>query len=227
MRRIFILLSFFLISQFRIYAAPAYGTDMPHKGGITMGYQANLVFNHKLSDSRGSIKSSQHFLDLSYGVYDWFTFDGKMGVGDIIQNGGCLPKIPYDSYLGGGYGFRVLLLDNPKDKTRVVFGFHHISIHPHCKKLDGNKYEALLDDWQFSVLGSKDFGIINPYLGLKVSRFDLVYKVNHKDRKRRPPYYYAGPIAGCNVRLKDNISLNVEGRFIDENSLSAGVYYSY
>ena len=36
----------FLFCSARVYAAPAYGTDTPDKGKISIGYQANLVFKH-------------------------------------------------------------------------------------------------------------------------------------------------------------------------------------
>ena len=48
-----------------------------------------------------------------------------------------------------------------------------------------------------------------------------------EDRKVRPPAYYAGAIIGCNVKLTRNTYLSVEGHFIDETSLSSGIYYKF
>ena len=38
----------------------------------------------------------------------------------------------------------------------MVLGFQHISIHPHKSHQNGIKRKAVLDDWQFSLLASRD-----------------------------------------------------------------------
>jgi len=211
----------------RSYAAPAYGTDVPEKGKISMGYQANLVFKHRLSDDHGNLRSYQHFLDLSYGALDWFTFDGKLGVGDLRQTGGDRPDINYGTSFAGGYGFRILLWNRTADKTRVTFGFHHTSVHPTDEINGGNKYETFLDDWQLDLLGSKKFGKFEPFFGGKASKFDQGYRINQDERQRLSPKYYGGLIFGCGFDLRKDLTLKVEGHIIDEDSLSAGLYYKY
>ena len=217
----------FLFCNVRIYAAPAYGTDTPDKGKISIGYQANLVFKQNLSDSNGNIRSYQHFLDLSYGALDWFTFDGKLGVGDERQSGGKKPDVNYGTGFAGGYGFRILLWNKPADKTRVTFGFHHISVHPNDENVGGNLYETFLDDWQLDLLASKKFGKFEPFIGGMGSIFDQGYRVNHGDRERISPKYYGGLIAGCGFDLRKDLTLKIEGHIIDEDSFSAGLYYRY
>lgn len=208
-------------------AAPTYGTHMPKKGGTFIGYQDNLVFKHDLNDSYGNIKSEQHFLDLSYGVYDWLTVDGKAGLGNLLQKGGIHPKVYYDYGFAGGYGFRMRLLEDEKNRIRITAGFHHISVHPVNRNLNGDKYESLLDDWQCSLAVSRSIGALNPFVGAKLARCDLVYKINEIDRKRRPPAYYAGIVAGCDWEVLRGFSVGIEGHFIDESSLSAGAHYQF
>ncbi|OGX30279.1 MAG: hypothetical protein A2879_04010 [Omnitrophica WOR_2 bacterium RIFCSPHIGHO2_01_FULL_49_10] len=226
-RKIIFVISILVFSADRVYAAPAYGTDTPQKGKISIGYQTNLVFKHRLNDEHGSLRSFQHFVDFSYGALDWFTFDGKLGVGDLRQDGGEMPSVNYGTGFAGGYGFRILLRDKTADKTRIVFGFHHISVHPTNENAGGSKYETFLDDWQFDILGSKKFGKFEPFLGGKVSKFDLGYRVNRGERQRLSPKYYGGLIAGCGFDLREDLTLKIEGHIIDENSLSAGLYYKY
>lgn len=223
--QIVILLLFF--SPAVAYAAPTYGTEMPEKGKIISGYQYNTIFNHELSGSYGKVGSVQHFYDISYGVYDWLCVDGKAGTGDLVQRGGSHPRVYYGYDFAGGYGFRLLVLDDAKNKVKVAVGFHHISVHPANGSVDGSKYESFLDDWQCSIVSSKRVGRFTPFLGGKASRLDLVYKVNEIDRKRRAPRYYFGAVVGCDARLAENVSVRVEGHFIDETSLSTGVYYKF
>lgn len=228
LRSFFITLVLLFLFYFsRVSAAPAYGTDTPDKGKISIGYQANLVFKHSLNDSHGRIRSYQHFVDLSYGVLDWFAFDGKLGVGDVRQSGGVRPEINYGTGFAGGYGFRILLWNKPSYKARATFGLHHISVHPTDENVGGNLYETFLDDWQLDLLASKKFGKFEPFVGGKASLFDQGYRVNHGDRKRMHPRYYGGVIAGFGFDLREDLTLKVEGHFIDEDSLSAGLYYKY
>jgi len=211
----------------RLDAAPTYGPDMPKDGKITMGYQNNIIFKHRLSDSYGKIKSTQHFLDLSYGVYDWFSFDGKLGVGDAEHEGASFQTVDYGYSFAGGYGFRIRLMDSEKYKAKAALGFHHISVHEQDKVINGDKYESFLDDWQADLTVSRDFGPVDPFIGVKASKFDMVYNIDHGGRKRRPPKYWTGVVAGCGINLREDISVRIEGHFIDETSLSSGIYYKY
>ena len=192
-----------------------------------MGYQVNVVLKHELNGSHGKIETDQHYLDLSYGVLDWFVFDGKAGIGDTVKEGGDLPKIDYGYSFAGGYGFRMRFYDSPDSGVRLVGGFHHISVHPQDKTVDGRRYESFLDDWQLDLLCSKQLGKFTPYAGGKGSVFEHVYRVDKGDRRRVSPRYNGGVIAGFDVKVKDDVTVNVEGRFIDENAISGGVYYTF
>src|SRR3989338_180206 len=89
-----VIISFLLVSH-EICAAPTCGTDMPRRGRLVTGYENNIISKHDLGDSHGNIKSAQHFYILSYGVFDWLSFDGRMGAGDLLQKGGVHPKVHY------------------------------------------------------------------------------------------------------------------------------------
>ena len=218
-----------LIASFQVmaWAAPTYGTDMPPKGGVVTGYQNNIIFKHDLSDSYGSVRSDQHFYDISFGAGDRLSLDGKIGLGNILRKGGTHPKVYYDYGFAGGYGFRLLVKDDPKNKIKIVAGFHHISVHPLSRNISGDKYESILDDWQCSLVSSRQVGIFSPFLGFKISKCDLLCRVNEIDRKRRPPEHYAGVVVGCAARIKDSLSVRIEAHFIDESSLAAGIWYRF
>lgn len=227
MRKILLSLLMICFSAPSLLAAPAYGTDLPAKGKMRVGYQANVVIKHELKEGYGKIDSLQHYYDVSYGVLDWFVFDGKLGIGDTNRKGGNVPDVDYGYSFAGGYGFRLRLYDNRDSGIKVVGGFHHISVHPRDEDIGGDRYESFLDDWQLDLLCSKKFGRFTPYAGGKASVFEHVYRVNKGDRKRVSPKYNGGAIAGFDFNLKDDITVNVEGRFIDEDAVSAGIYYSF
>ena len=217
----------FLLACFKSYAAPTDGTNIPYKGKYITGYQNNIIFKHDLAGNYGNARSDQHYYTLSYGVFDWLTLDGKIGFGNVREKGGDHPKVMHNYGFAGGYGFRLRVLDDIKNKVRIVTGFQHTSTHPASRDLNGDKREAIYEDWQGSLVASKDVGRITPFAGAKISYGDLIQRTNEIDRKVRPPAYYAGVILGCNVKLTKNTYVSVEGHFIDETSLSTGIYYTF
>ena len=223
-----LIISLFLIMAAReTYAVPSYGTEMPEKRKGFVGYQSNVIFKRDMSDSYGNIKSVQDFLDISYGIFDWLSIEGKIGVGDISRKGGEHPKVDYNYGFAGGYGFRIKVFDDTRNKVKIVTGFHHISVHPPSRNLNGDKQEAILDDWQCELVTSKDIGRFTPYVGGEAVLKDLISRVNEIDRKVRPPLYYGGVIAGCAVHMTKELSVVVESHFIDETSLSTGIYCKF
>lgn len=210
-----------------LLAAPTDGTNIPYKGKYITGYQNNSIFKHDLSGSYGNIRSFQNYYTLSYGVFDWLTLDGKIGFGNVREKGGLAPEVDHDYGFAGGYGFRLRVLDDAKNKVRIVTGFQHTSTHPPDKNAGGDKRHAIYEDWQASLVASKDIGILTPFAGAKMSYGNLIQTTNDGSRKNRPPKYYGGVIIGCDVKLTKNTYLSVEGHFIDETSLSSGAYYTF
>ena len=66
-----------------LLAAPTDGTNIPYRGKYITGYQNNSIFKHDLATPYGNIESFQNYYTLSYGVFDWLTLDGKVGLGDL------------------------------------------------------------------------------------------------------------------------------------------------
>lgn len=228
--RKFVILAFAVLlslSAIKIYAAPTDGTSMPYKGKYITGYQNNTIFKHDLADSYGNVKSDQHYYTLSYGVFDWLSLDGKIGFGNVREKGGIHPKVDHNYGFAGGYGFRLRVLDDLKNKVSVVTGFQHTSTHPASKNVNGDKRFAIYEDWQVSLVSSKEIGRLTPFAGVKLSYGNLIQKTNDIDRKNRPPAYYAGTVLGCNVRLTQNTYISVESHFIDETSLSSSFCYKF
>lgn len=205
-------------------AVPTYGTEMPDKGKGDVGYQSHIIFRRDMNGSNGHLNSTQHYLDISYSPLDWLSLDGKIGIGDLYRNGGNHPKVNFNYGFAGGYGFRVKVLDDAMNRIKTVVAFHHISVHPPAKNIENNKYQAIVDDWEFSLVASRAIGVFTPYAGGVVGFNDLITWTNEIDRKVRLPLSCGGVVTGCSVRVTKDISINVESHFIDETSLSAGAY---
>lgn len=207
-------------------AAPAYGTRLPEKFHLAVGGQTYAVFNRDLEDANGEMSSLQHFLLLSFGITDWLSLDLKGGAGDIEQDPDNGNKIQYPAYVGGGYGFRVRLYND--ERVKAVFGFQHISIHPYSVFIGNTKNKAVLDDWQFSFLGSYDLRWLTPYAGAKWSRMDDIHWVeDFRKRKQSDLSKSAGLITGMEIPLGKRTWINVEGQFLDSQAVAVSVNYQF
>jgi hypothetical protein len=199
---------------------------MPKAKKISMGIQNHTIFKRYLEDEYGKLRSTQQFLLLSYGVFDWFCVDLKGGAGFIKQHPVGSDEVDYPSNFAGGYGFRARLYD--KDKIKMVFGFQHISVHPHAARLGNIKNKAVLDDWQFSGLVSYDFGKVTPYIGTRWSRLDYIHWVE-QDRKRRMSDLTKGVglIFGFDFPLTVKTWLNLEGQLFDSTAFAFSVNFDF
>lgn len=201
-------------------AAPTYGPDMPKKKQVDLGYQINYIFDRDMRGSNKDTKSMQNYLNVTFALTDWFCMDGKLGIGDLSYKSAERGYINFNTNFAGGYGFRVKCFEL-KNGLKCVSGFHHISIHPDTRRVDETKYRMIYNDWEISSIISKEFSRFNPYLGMKGGYFYLTRKIN-KDARKVHSNNYVGMVVGTDIRLNETKRVNIEGRFFDENAVSAG-----
>lgn len=209
-------------------AAPAYGTRMPPKFKLVVGGQTHQIVRRDLEGDNGKMQSTQHFLLLSFGLTDWLSLDLKGGAGDIEQESDAGTTIQYPAFLGGGYGFRLRLYEN--EKFKAVFGFQHISIHPYSQKIgiSDTRHKAVLDDWQFSVLGSYKIGEVTPYVGTKWSRTDYIHWVDDtRKRVQSALGKSTGVITGIDIPLTERTWINAEAQFVDVQAWAVSLNYQF
>ena len=221
-----ILFIFFLSLVHNAHTAPCYGTKMPQKSEYFGGFQTHVIFEEKLENGFGTIRSRQHFFQISYGVYDWLSIDLKGGAGNIKQHPVGSDEIDYPSSFAGGYGFRIKFYD--QDKIKAVFGFQHISVHPRSTRLNGERNMAILDDWQVSLLASYDFLKFTPYLGAKFSRVDYIHWVaGNRKRRMSDLTKTLGLVFGLDLTLTEKTWLNLEGQLIDGEAAALSFNFKF
>jgi len=219
-----ILLSLFFATE--LYAAPCYGTKLPEKHRFFANLEYYSLYNRYLEQGSGKMRSQQEFYGMSFGVFDWLSIDLKAGAGNIKQRPENSQEIRYETSFAGGYGLRAKFFDN--DKIKGVLGFQHISVHPKSTHVNGVKNKAILDDWQWSLLGSYSFKNLTPYLGTRWSRVDYIHWVG-EDRKRIMSEYGKsfGLIYGIDIPLTQKLWINIEGSSFDSDALAASINYSF
>ncbi|OIO37341.1 MAG: hypothetical protein AUJ75_04400 [Candidatus Omnitrophica bacterium CG1_02_49_10] len=205
------------------HTAPVYGTTMPEMDRWIYGFETNIIFDRDLENDYGNVSSRQYFADMSYAPYDWLSFDFKIGVGDAANSRTGSDKIVYNPHFAGGYGFRLRLFETPDTGYKGVFGFQHISVHPTSSDIRGSEHEAILDDWQLSLIVSKHIRRFTPYAGIKLSRLDLIHKISGQRKREMADGPYLGLAAGADIKINDIFTLNIEGRVIDEAAFSTSI----
>lgn len=227
------------------YAAPCYGTKMPEKNKFFAGVGNHTIFKRYLEDEFGKVRSTQNFLLISYGVFDWFTIDLKGGAGNIKQHPIGSDEVDYASNFAGGYGLRLRLYDDEKSNpvrnteytrnknkisngAKVVFGFQHISVHPKSTHLGIDRNKAILDDWQVSLLASRDCKKITPYLGVRWSRIDYIHRVvDTRKRRMSDLTKSAGLIYGLDLAITERAWINLEGSAFDSEALAFSINFKF
>ncbi|MBU1125033.1 MAG: hypothetical protein KKC84_03330 [Candidatus Omnitrophica bacterium] len=208
------------------FAAPCYGTRLPEKNKFVAGTQTYSILSRYLEQEKGKIRSTQHFVLVSYGVFDWFAIDLKGGAGNIKQHPAGSDEVDYASNFAGGYGYRIQLYD--RQPLKMVFGFQHISVHPQSTHLGDDKHRAILDDWQYSLLASYDTGMCTPYLGTRWSRVDYIHwTLDKRKRVMSDLTKSIGLVAGIDILCGNKLWINFEGQFIDSESVALSLNYSF
>jgi len=225
-RRIILLVTLSFWFHLTPLAAPCYGTKMPEEGRFFWGFQTHSIFRRGLEADYGKLRSTQHFFQFSYGIWDWLSLDLKGGAGNIKQHPIGSDEIDYNSSFAGGYGIRLKFCD--WERIRMVFGFQHISIHPRSVRLGGLKHKSVLDDWQVSLLASYDFSKVTPYLGAKFSRVDYIHWVEDNRKRRMSDLTKSvGVVCGLDINLTEKTWLNLEGQFIDGQALACSFNFKF
>lgn len=225
MKNIFLFLcslAIFLYSQVS-YGAPCYGTHVPKEKQWIFGLQGNFLLDRNLKDGQGGTSGNRYFLTCSLGLLDWICFDGKIGVGDTAWHNSNPGNLHYNAGFAGGYGFRIKGYENKKLGIKTVAGFQHISVHPPTADIGNDKHRVIIDDWQGSVLISKDMGNLAPYFGTRYGTVDFIKWVNEQDRKRIKSDKMWGAVVGMDYLLTKDIRLNIEGDFIYGEELSISI----
>ncbi len=209
-----------------IFAAPCYGPTLPLRNKLTASLESYSLFKRYLEDGWGKVRSQQQFYGMSYGVFDWLSIDLKAGGGNIKQHPVGRDEVDYTSSFAGGYGIRWKFWEG--NNMKAVLGFQHISVHPKSTHLGNTKNKAILDDWQWSVLGAYHFKKATPYIGTRWSRVDYIHWVDGVRKRRMSDGTKSiGLIYGLDFFVTPKIWLNLEGQSFDSDAFAFSINYGF
>jgi len=96
-----------------------------------------------------------------------------------------------------------------------------------------------IEEWQVAVYVNQTFSNFNPYAGVKYSEFDVDFELKGSGELLGTPYSYKvegdaeaddnfGIFLGTDIYIIPNqLSINIEARFIDETAGTIGVNYRF
>ncbi|UCH12285.1 MAG: hypothetical protein JSW18_05585 [Candidatus Omnitrophota bacterium] len=211
-----------------IYAMPTDGPILPGKGKWEIGAETNLLFEKQMKRPKGDLESEQYFTTISYAPFSWLSLDFRLGCGNLKFEPKDTDSINYNTSFAGGYGFRGKLTEPDKYVIDILYAFQHISVHPDPRTVNGVKNEIFMDDWQTSLICAKRFNLLYPYMAIKYSKVTLSRVTSKRnDRKRAGSVDHVGLAVGTDFIFGDNLTVNIEGCFFDEEAMSAGLSWRF
>ena len=224
---LFIALLLVLLCSNISYSAPAYGTHIPDVQKWIWGLEGNLIIDRNIDNDEGGIITNRYFLTTSFGIFSWLSLDGKIGIGNVDWARNKGDNLDYSTNFAGGYGFRIKGYEDEKWGIKSVAGFQHISVHPEPNNQGGSKNEAIVDEWQGSVVVSKDIGYFVPYIGARYGTLDLIRRTNEVNRKRIKSEKIYGIIIGLDYWLNKRTKINIESTLLDGEEVAFGISWDF
>ena len=218
----------FLSLPIAAYAMPTDGPILPQQGRWKIGTETNFLFEKQMKRPKGDLESEQYLTTLSYAPFSWFSFDFRLGCGNLKFEQKNADTINYNTSFAGGYGFRARLAEPDRYFIDVLYAFQHISVHPDARTVNGVKNEIFMDDWQTSLICAKRFSFLYPYAAIKYSKVTLSRITSQrKDRKRAGSVDRVGLAVGADFIFSQSLAANIEGRFFDEEGLNVGLSWRF
>jgi opacity protein-like surface antigen len=221
-------------------------------GPLKVSFDFNNIFDKDLkvegSKSNGEIEGQEYLMRIGYTIADRFEPYARLGVVNLKtkwQESGNDFKVRSDQGFGAGVGMKALVFDLPEQRLRLSLDGQYFYADPDVKsaRINGvgssiSATEFKITQWHIAGILSMEFIIggdkdnpatpysILPYVGLAYA--DSTTKVKFKTGSTS---YDLGTaknddnilfITGCDITSPENISINVEGRFIGETAGGGG-----
>lgn len=233
--------------SYRADAAPVGNIANPviEKGehGIKIGVDNDFVLEREIDvpDENVTLEANFHTARLSYTIAekaDVYVLLGMMNNALVSATDGST-EVLYDVDSSFTWGLGATLL-----AYETEGGFHvgmdgkYRQASPELSKVtvDGVDYaldesEVEYSEWQVAFAVSQKIGKFAPYAGVKYSDIKTKARATvggtEYETEERGSKNTFGPFVGLSFLPTENLSLNVEGRFVDENAVSVNLAFKF
>jgi hypothetical protein len=220
------------------------------QGKISITPEYTHVFDRDFNQSGEKVdKYDQAYANIAYGIADNVKLYTKLGVADMnIKGRTSASETTQEEYSfgflwGGGISGNLKLQGDwiiGFDSQYTAWNTDFDAITVNGEK--GTKLAGKLknDEWQAALYAGKEIAMgtnitLTPYTGVKVARLESDIKglsfetstaayVGTGTLKNDNEF---GVVVGTNLKMSENLKVNIEGQFVDETGLTAGLTYKF
>ena len=221
-------------------------------GPIKAGFDADWVFDRDLDGGSGAssaeLEGQKYLVRIGYTIADRFEPYIKLGTAHLKSSWnqyGLQVKTRGENGFVFGVGGKALLYEIPEHRIRFSMDGQYIHTNPDIKSahIEGSERsvsatEFKVNEWQIAGIASMEFLVnggtsnsatpysVIPYLGIayadsktdvKFTTVNDTYDIGSASSDNKFVF-----LTGCDIVAPENISLNVEGRWIGETAASGG-----
>lgn len=220
--------------------------DDPEQIEVSLGIETDFVSERELSDLDAKVEGNFYTTKLVFSNVKKFDFYVNIGqVQNIEYKATILGRnVKFDLKdkftWGVGVSYELTSEDDPLQigidtKYREVMGMDYESVildgTTYSKSQLGGKVDAEWQEWQVAFLIGKKFNYFIPYAGVKYSDVDTsaeatvsgtTYDLGSTDSESK-----VGVFVGCSIIPTEQFSIDLEGRFIDEEAFTVRATYKF
>lgn len=203
---------------------------------VRAGYQGDFVFDRKLKDLDDS-EITSHSGIVALNLMKKVDVYGSLGAstGEFVETYGST-RVEYETETSWGWGVGAKAILFEKDNTTIGLDGRYFNAEPDLDKIiiDGVSYSVPsgsvtkasieYDEYQIALGIAQKFDMFVPYGGVKYSKAKakLLATISGTDyaSEDADSEDEFGLFVGCSIVPMDSVSINVEGRFIDEEALT-------
>ena len=215
---------------------------------LKVSFDTDLIFEKDIDASESNVRDAKvegqwYLAKISVALIDRFEPYVLLGASDIEGeyvgvSSGSKYDIEGDTNFAWGVGSKILIWETEDLGFAVSGAGEYRRTDPGIKEqlVDGVSQDATdrvfeIEEWQFALAVSKEFKIgqdiaLIPYVGAKYSdsEIKLKYKTGGtlNDLGGGENADNVGVFVGVDLSVLESLSINVEGRFIDETAMSIG-----
>ncbi len=221
-------------------------------GPIKVGFDADWIFDKDLSGENSvtsaELEGQKYLFRVGYTIADRFEPYIKIGTSHLKTSwnqNNIQVKARGEDGFAFGVGGKALLYDIPEHRIRFSLDGQYLYTDPGVKSahIEGSERsisasEFKVSEWQIAGIVSMEFVINNdtgnsatpysvlPYLGIayadsktdvKFTTVDTTYDIG--SAKSDDKFVF---LTGCDITAPENMSINIEGRWVGETAASGG-----
>ena len=216
--------------------------DQQQEYGIIVASENDIVFDRNIKDQLGDTELNFYGAKTGVIVNDKALIYALLGAGNMSEKFTILgSSLKYETETGfvWGVGGSLIAYEKKIDNNILRIGidgrYRRIDLDIEEVTIDGTKYKLSdagltgvvyeLNEWQVALALSYQVGSFVPYVGVKYSDIDGDAKATESGTEFSADMEAndnVGIFIGTDVVIADSASINIEGRFIDEEALTIG-----